>query len=87
MCASISVKRAPRCLDDLKHYKASEFATVLLMYLPVMYDVIPELYMSHLSLLSSAIFILYQSSITRAELEVARTHSTGAVHGGQSVLP
>ena len=68
----MSVKRPPRSLDDLKHYKASEFAIVLLMYLPILYDVISEEYFDHFSLLSSAIFTLYQSEITQQELATAR---------------
>lgn len=62
------VKRPPRTLDHIQHFKCSEWAMCLLFYMPAFYSLIPDEYLAHLTLLSNAVFIFYQHSITPAEL-------------------
>lgn len=67
------ITRRPRSLDKIKLFKASEFRNLLLYYLPVCLDGIQmNKYTDHFKLLSSSIFILLKSSISRSELVEAR---------------
>lgn len=69
----LSVNRPPRTLDDLSHYKASEFATCLLFYLPLLYGILPNQYLMHVCDFSEAMYILYQKEISRQDLQKARS--------------
>ena len=63
-----SVKRMPRSLHDMAHFKASEYAMIIMMYLPAFLDIIPSNFMRHLCHLSNALFLLYKSKVTEEDL-------------------
>ena len=67
------------------YYKASEYLTLLLMYLPVMFGILPNEYMLHYTHLSAALFILYQKSITEEQLHLAQ-HSIDQFCAGYEQL-
>ena len=60
------VTRAPRKLtENLKHYKASEYRNLLLLFGPfILRDFLPQAYYDHFLMLSEAIHILLLDSIT-----------------------
>ena len=68
----MSVKRYPRGLEHLGHYKASELAMILILYLPGLYGIIPENYMVSMAHLSNALYLLYQVDIERDDMISAR---------------
>lgn len=64
--------RMPRSLKELSDFKANEFRSLLLYYLPIcLKGVLPQKYVEHFSLLSSAIFILLKDNISADELDEA----------------
>lgn len=64
------VVRKPRSLKDRAKYKASEFRSMLLYYLPVcLSGLIPDVYVKHLRLLSAATYILLKKTITYPEID------------------
>ena len=65
------IKRTPRTLQHLQHFKSSEWAMCLLFYMPAFYGLIAEENLTHLTLLSNAMFIFYQHAITPAQLAEA----------------
>ena len=66
------IGRFPRSLDDLQNWKATEFKNWLLHYsLPVMYKILPPLYMLHWSLLVAAVGILCSENISKSGLVTA----------------
>ena len=66
-----SVKRMPRSLEDLNHFKASEYAMIIMMYTPVFLGVLPDNLMRHLCHLSNVLFRLYKAKVTDQDLESA----------------
>ncbi|KAJ8316716.1 hypothetical protein KUTeg_005735 [Tegillarca granosa] len=70
-----NVTRTPRTLDDLKHWKASEYRSFLLFYGPVcLYEVLPQIYYDHFMLLSTSIWLLLQQEISQRDLDEATRH-------------
>ena len=58
--------------DNLKHFKASEFRNLLLLYLPmVVMGLLPTVYFNHFLMLSEAIHILLFNEITPELLDRA----------------
>ena len=66
------VKRYPRGLENLAHYKASEFEMILILYTPALYGILEEQYMVHMLHLSNAMYLLYQVTVTLEDTEAAR---------------
>ena len=67
-----SVKRVPRSLNQMQHFKASEFAMILIMYQPILLGLIPDEYLHHICHLSNISYLLYKSTVTQQDLETAR---------------
>ncbi|XP_077991120.1 uncharacterized protein LOC144445447 [Glandiceps talaboti] len=67
------ISRCPRSFEKhQKYWKASEVRSFLLYYgLPVLLNILPDVYYQHFALLSEAIFILLQESIPVNQLEKA----------------
>ena len=67
------ITRVPRSFTQhLNYWKASEFRSWLLFYsLPALYDILPSIYYEHFALLSSAVFLLLQESISEKDLTTA----------------
>ncbi|KAK3932964.1 Halomucin [Frankliniella fusca] len=66
------VQRAPRQLKDMKFWKASEYKLFLLYYsVPLLKNVLSEVYLKHHCLLVSAISLLSQDSISLAQVQTA----------------
>lgn len=60
------INRRPRSIFDRKDYKANEFRTLLLFYLRYcLVDMLPMRYIEHFQLLSSSIYMLLGTEITR----------------------
>lgn len=67
-----SIVRKPRSLKDLSSFKASEYRTMLLYYLPIcLPGILPKKYVDHFRLLSAAVYILLQKSPTYDEVAKA----------------
>jgi hypothetical protein len=65
--------RAPRSIHNANLWKAKEWRSWLLFYVVVcLYGIIPDDYVIHFSMLSSALHIILQKSITPAQLELAQ---------------
>lgn len=65
-----AVTRNPRPLKDREKFKASEWRALLVLYGPVvMKDIVPDKYLNHFCLLSCAMHILLQKSITLQQLK------------------
>lgn len=68
------VIRKPRDLSKMKKYKANEIRTLLLYYLPVcLRNILHSDHLKHFLLLSSAIYALSKTSITRNDIEICRS--------------
>jgi hypothetical protein len=66
------IKRRPRGLDEIKHWKASEYRGFLLYFMPmVLFKKVDDERFTHFLLLSSAIRILCSSAITNDDLSLA----------------
>ena len=66
---NLSVTRPPRSLDELGHWKSSEFRNFLFLWsLSVLYGILPDPYYMHYCLLVQAIYNLCKENITEAEL-------------------
>ena len=66
------VSRLPRTVKVKSDWKASEWRSWLLFYgVPCLTEVLHTRYLSHFALLSSAIYLLIQDSITPHQLQVA----------------
>jgi len=69
------VPRPPRGHGDIKHWKAAEFRSFLLIWGPiVMRYILPEQYYAHFLLLSGAMTLLLGYRITQADLTLARAN-------------
>lgn len=63
------ISRRPRSLQYLKFFKAAEFRSLLLYYLPVVLErLLPSKYIHHLCLLSSSVYTLLKEKISNAEM-------------------
>lgn len=68
---TMEISRRPRSLDEIAHFKANEFRTLLLYYLPIcLEDLLPKKFIDHLRLLSFSIYTLLKDEITPEELEL-----------------
>ena len=66
------ISRVPRSLEDLGHFKASEYKSFLLYYgLPCLLGILPDEYYQHFLLLVQAVFSLLKESITERDLKQA----------------
>lgn len=66
------VVRKPRSLEQKADFKASEYRFMLLYYFPVCLEgCIPKKFVEHIRLLSAAVYILLQSTITKDEVDEA----------------
>lgn len=71
---TIFVSRIPRTLDELTHWKASEYRNFLLYWgLPVLRHVLYPEHFAHFCLLARSIFILSKEGISVQELHTADT--------------
>lgn len=67
-----SITRKPRSLDDRKNFKASEFRSLLLYYMPIcLPGLVPKEYVDHVRLLSGAVYTLLKANITSDEVDEA----------------
>lgn len=63
------LSRRPRPIKYLKQYKASEFRSMLLYFLPIILDrLLPNKYIQHFCLLSSSIYTLLKPAISNEDL-------------------
>jgi hypothetical protein len=70
-----SITRYPRSIKEVKLWKASEWRSWLLFYSYVcLVGILKTEYLEHLSMLSSAIFILLQKSVVLSDLITARQY-------------
>lgn len=64
-----NIVRKPRSLDQRKNFKASEYRSLLLYYLPVcLLGSVSNIYVNHFRLLSAAVYNLLKTSISKDEL-------------------
>lgn len=69
---TMSIVRKPRSLSQRSNYKASEYRSMLLYYLPVcLPGFLPNVYVKHVRIFSAAIYILLQKTITSEEVDRA----------------
>lgn len=69
---TIFVSRIPRTLDELPHWKASEFRNFLLYWgLPVLRHILDPDHFAHFCLLVRSIFILSKEGISSQEMQIA----------------
>lgn len=69
---AIFVTRIPRSLDEITHWKSSEYRNFLLYWgIPVLDGILTEAYFVHFCLLARSIFILSKEGITTEELQIA----------------
>lgn len=67
-----SIVRKPRSLGQLANYKASEYRSMLLYYLPVcLPGCLPDIYIKHVRLFSAAAYILLKKRISSEEVDRA----------------
>ncbi|XP_046408591.1 uncharacterized protein LOC124173129 [Ischnura elegans] len=72
ICSVFSITRSARKLTQRKLWKASEWRSWLLFYcIPCLQGLLKNKYLLHLSLLSKAVYILLQNSITFEQVKVA----------------
>lgn len=72
ICPPSFVKRLPRTLKDLKYLKAYELKLLLFYYsVPLLHDIMPDLYFNHHLLLVHGIYLLCQSSISEEMLQLS----------------
>lgn len=58
------ISRPPRSLKYMENYKASEYRSLLLFYLPIIIEgLLPSKYIHHFNLLSSSVYLLLKSTI------------------------
>lgn len=68
------ITRKPRSLDQRKNFKASEFRSLLLYYLPVILPgSIPKVYIDHVRQLSAAVYTLLKIKISHTEVDQTET--------------
>ncbi|XP_013421011.1 uncharacterized protein LOC106181232 [Lingula anatina] len=67
------INRSPRAFTELKHWKASEFRSILLFHsVACLVGILPYEYLSHYFFLVESIYLLLKSSITTADVARAR---------------
>jgi hypothetical protein len=67
-----NITRLPRSFSQRKFWKASEWRAFLIFYsLPVLNGILPTIYLAHLTLLSHAMYLLLQETITPSDLDNA----------------
>lgn len=67
------INRSPRCIADLKHWKATEFRSFLLFHsVCCLQGILSEEYYLHYMLFVEGIYLLLQSSISRSDISRAR---------------
>lgn len=72
VCPNLHITRPPRSLDEIKHWKTSEFRNFLFLWsLPVLFDILPEAYYVHFCLFVKAIYNLSKEGISENELKNA----------------
>lgn len=72
VCPNLHITRPPRSLDEIKHWKTSEFRNFLFLWsLPVLFDILPEAYYVHFCLFVKAIYNLSKEGISKNELKNA----------------
>lgn len=65
-----SIVRKPRSLDQRRNFKASEFRSLLLYYLPIcLPGHVPNEYVEHIRLLSAAVYTLLKANIPKGEVD------------------
>ena len=71
---TVFVSRVPRSLDELPHWKASEFRNFLLYWgLPVLRHILTRQHFAHFCLLARSVFILSKEGISMDEIQTADT--------------
>lgn len=66
------ITRKPRSINQRSNYKASEYRSLLLYYLPVVLQgYVPNVYLKHIRLLSASVYTLLKENITFAEVDEA----------------
>jgi hypothetical protein len=71
---TVFVTRIPRSLDDMPHWKSSEFRNFLLYWgIPILCQVLSQEYFAHFCLLAKAIYTLSKEGITENELYMTET--------------
>lgn len=88
------ITRKPRSIFERKKYKANEFRSLLLYYLPLtLFGLLKKKYIDHFLLLSSSIYILLQQSISLEEYKIASSRIIDFVenyeilYGKENVVP
>ncbi len=67
-----SIVRKARSLNQMANFKASEYRSMLLYYLPIcLPGSVPNVYVKHVRLLSAAVYILLKKSIPTEEVDRA----------------
>lgn len=71
----VFIKRLPRSLNYIGKYKASEFRSLLLYYLPVaLFGILKPKYLRHFQLLSGSIYKLLETNISNDDLIVVENN-------------
>ena len=71
---AIFVTRIPRSIDEIAHWKSSEYRNFLLYWgIPILEGILTKPYFVHFCLLARSIFILSKEGITNEELESVET--------------
>ena len=66
------ISRLPRSMSDIGNWKATEFWCFLLFYSgPVLWEILPQEYFIHYMLLTEAVFILLNDTISKEDLKRA----------------
>ncbi|XP_053398926.1 uncharacterized protein LOC123537936 [Mercenaria mercenaria] len=67
------INRSPRCLADLKHWKATEYRSFLLFHsVCCLQGILSEEYYLHFILFVEGVYLLLQSSISKSDLSRAK---------------
>jgi len=71
----LTITRRPQSIKNCIRWKANEFRAWLLYYcLPCLTGILPEVYLKHLSLLVSSVYILSSDCITISDLNAAESY-------------
>ncbi len=81
---NLSVSRVPRSLQDLVHWKSSEFRNFLFYWgVPVLQQILKTQYYLHFCLLVRAVYLLSREGVTSADLDIADACLVQFVDTGQ----
>lgn len=70
----LEIGRKPRSIFDRASYKGNELRSILLYYIRFcLHGLVPMRYVNHIQLLSSAIYLLLQESISKDDLSLAES--------------